>query len=87
MTARTADPRDPSEYSDDSFAAYCYGFADGYRKAMTVLDGAAGLLASLQPSQQLARQRGRYLWPPRSAAEIRRDAYASWGLTDPHAPP
>jgi hypothetical protein len=87
MTARPTDPVEPCEYRDDSFAAYCYGFADGYRKAMTVLDDAASVLAQLRPSRLLTERRGVYARPARSAAEIRRDAYASWGLPDPLAPP
>jgi hypothetical protein len=66
---------------------YLAGYSDGYRAAISVLDEAGAFLSTLKPSQALdvAAARGRrdtYPTPAQTAAQIRADAYISWGLPD-----
>ena len=72
---------------------YLAGFSDGYRAACAahgVFDDAITALADQKPWQALDTATARRnaattaRGPERTPAQLRADAYASWGLTDHH---
>jgi hypothetical protein len=89
----TAQPKEqdagaPDATEGPASTAYLSGYSDGYRAALSVLDEAGAFLAAQRPSQGLAAaaaraRRDTYAQPAKTAEQLRANAYASWGLTDP----